>query len=82
MFTTTGGGVFIRYPIFVKDRERFIEHCRINHIAVGTGYNHLYCPEEFASEHQISREIVYLPLGNGYAEKDIDKVIKTVNSFK
>ena len=76
------GGAFIRYPIFVKDRERFIEHCRINNIAVGTGYNRLYCPDEFVSEHQISKEIVYLPFGNGYKNKDIDKVINVVNSYK
>lgn len=35
-----------RYPILVKDKKRFIEHCRFNHVAVGTGYNRLYCLED------------------------------------
>ena len=81
VFTSMGGG-FIRYPVMVKDREKFIEHCRINKVSVGTGYNHLYCPRDFSEAHQISKEIVYLPFGNGYSEKDIDIVINVVNSFK
>ena len=79
---TSMGGAFIRFPVLVKDRDKFIELCHINKLSVGIGYNHLYCPEEFSIDHQISREIVYLPFGNGYSEKDIDKVINVVNSFK
>lgn len=79
---TSMGGAFIRFPVLVKNREKFIEHCHINKVSVGVGYNHLYCSEDFSIDHQISREIVYLPFGNGYSEKDIDKVINVVNSFK
>lgn len=76
------GGVFIRFAIFVKDRERFAEYCRLKGIAIGTGYNRLYCSEKFVSAFEISNEIVYLPFGNGYSDKEIEKVISVVNSFK
>jgi dTDP-4-amino-4,6-dideoxygalactose transaminase len=75
-------GVCIRFPILVSDRKRFVEHCRANHISVGTGYNRLYCSEKYHTAHEISREIVYLPFGNGYTQEEINKVISVVNSFK
>lgn len=64
------GGVCIRFPVLVSDRRRFVEYCRLNHISVGTGYNHLYCPKDFTIAYEISQEIVYLPFGNGYTEKE------------
>lgn len=76
------GGVCIRFPILVSDRQQFVEHCRMNHISVGTGYNRLYCPNDFTIAHEISQEIVYLPFGNGFSDKEINKVISVVNSFK
>ena len=75
-------GVFIRFAIMVADRNRFLDHCRKNRIGVGTGYTRLYCPEDFQTAHEISNEIVYLPFGNGYTGKDIDRVINVVNSYK
>ena len=74
--------VCIRFPVLVSDRKRFIEHCRLNHVSVGMGYNRLYCPESFSMAHDISKHIVYLPFGNGYTTKEIDHVIKVANSFK
>ena len=76
------GGVYIRFAVLTKDRARFIEHCRHNHVAVGTGYNRLYCSEDQVTAHEISKEIVYLPFGNGYSSREIEKVIFVVNSFK
>jgi len=49
---------------------------------VGTGYSRLYCPSEFETEYEISREIVYLPFGNGYSKEEIERVITVVNSYK
>ena len=80
--TVKWGGVYIRYAILVPDKERFVEYCRRNHVSVGIGYNHLYCPSEFSTAHEISRKIVYLPFGNGYTKEEIDKVINVVNAFK
>jgi dTDP-4-amino-4,6-dideoxygalactose transaminase len=75
-------GVFIRFPILVSDRDRFLEYCCNKHIAVGTGYNRLYCPSSYNTAHEISKEIVYLPFGNGFSAKEINKVISVVNSFR
>lgn len=76
------GGVFIKFPIFVSGRSRFIDHCLQNQVAVGTGYKHLYCEEDQATAHEISKQIVYLPFGNGFSEEEIEHVINTVNTFK
>ena len=75
-------GVCIRYPILVPNREKFLEQCRRQHISAGTGYNKLYCPEDFKNAHAVSKEIVYLPFGNGYSKKEINKVIEVVNSIQ
>ncbi len=75
------GGVFVRFPIFVSDRKHFVEFCLMNHVSVGTGYNRLYCPEDFSTAHDISHQIIYLPFGNGFSKAEIDKVIKVVNSY-
>ena len=79
---TNPSGVFIRFPIFVSDRNRFLKYCDQNHIAVGTGYNRLYCAGDQSVAHEISKKIVYLPFGNDYSDKKIEKVISVVNSFK
>lgn len=75
-------GVCIRYPILVPNRDKFIEQCKFHHVSVGTGYNQLYCPNEFENAHAISKEIVYLPFGNGYSRKEIERVISVVNSIQ
>lgn len=75
-------GVCIRYPILVPNREKFLEQCRRQHISAGTGYNKLYCPEDFKIAHAVSKEIVYLPFGNGYSKKEVNKVIEVINSIQ
>ena len=75
-------GVCIRYPILVPNREEFLEQCRRQHISAGTGYNKLYCPKDFKIAHAVSKEIVYLPFGNGYSKKEIAHVIKVINSIQ
>lgn len=77
----TSNCVCIRYPILVKERDRFVLYCNDNHILVGTGYNKLYCPQTLENALEISREIVYLPYGNGYTKEEIEWIIHTVNSF-
>ena len=76
------GGVNIRYSILVEDRDRFVAECRKNNIAVGRGYHKLYCPQGCKTAYEVSRKIVYLPFGNGFSDEEIEKVIKTVNTFK
>ena len=75
-------GVCIRYPILVPNREIFLECCKKQHISAGTGYNKLYCPEQFENALAVSKEIVYLPFGNGFSKKEIEKVIKVINSIQ
>lgn len=73
--------VCIRYPVLVKNREKFINKCKEASIQVGTGYSKPIIPEDFYQEKEISAEIVYLPLGGGYKIKDIDHIISVVNSI-
>lgn len=75
-------GVCIRYPILVPNRKKFFEECIRQHISVGTGYNKIYCPEDYKNAHAISKEIVYLPFGNGYSKKEIERVIKIINTIQ
>ena len=73
--------VCIRYPILVKNRDKFIKKCKEASIQVGTGYARPIIPEDFYQEKEISAEIVYLPLGASYKIKDIDHIISVVNSI-
>jgi len=75
-------GVCIRYPILVSNRDEFIEQCKRQNISVGTGYNRLYCPDTYENAHAISKEIVYLPFGNGFSKKEIERVISVINSIQ
>lgn len=74
--------VNIRYAIQVKNRELFIQHCRRNGIQVGKGYKKLYCPENYTEERLLSQQIVYLPFGNNYSDKEIMKVVSVINTVQ
>ena len=74
--------VNIRYPILVKNRDAFIRKCREASIQVGTGYLAPVIPDGFIIEKEISKEIVYLPLGAGYSFKEIEYIVSVVNSIK
>ena len=73
--------VYIRYPIFVKNRNDFISKCLLASIQVGTGYSHPVIPDGFNNEQEISAEIVYLPLGAGYERNEIEYIVSVVNSI-
>lgn len=74
--------VNIRYAIQVRDRKSFIAHCKSNGVQVGKGYKKLMCPDSYLDEREISNNIVYLPFGNNFSHREIQKVIFTVNSYR
>lgn len=76
------GSVCIRYPILVADRDMFFNLCKREQVLVGAGYHRLYCNEECHIAQDVIKQIVYLPFGNGYSKKDINKVVRLVNSYR
>lgn len=73
---------YIRYPVLVEQRSKFIDYCHKNGIQVGTGYSAPVIPPDFTVEQTINKNIVYLPLGAEYSETEILKIIKTINEFR
>lgn len=74
--------VNIRYPVFVEHRDSFISKAREGGIQMGSGYEKIYCPKDLEIENKIIKSIVYLPMGNDYSQKEINKVINFVNNYK
>lgn len=72
---------YIRYPILVKQRIKFIAYCREKGIQLGRGYSNPVIPNDYRIEQTINDSIVYLPLGAGYSKNEIQKIIDTVNGF-
>lgn len=76
--------VLIRFPVLIKDKGIVRKMASEFGIQLGGGYEKVYCPpvSEFGTEHVIIREIVYLPFGNQFSEKEQDKVIGFVNGLE
>lgn len=74
--------VNIRYPIFVENRDAFIAKAHVAGIQIGSGYEKIYCPQDFVAENKIIKSIVYLPMGSAYSHSEINKVINFVNKYK
>lgn len=72
---------YIRYPVLIEQRGNFIDYCHKNGIQVGMGYSDPVIPSDFTTEQTINKDIVYLPIGSGYSEKEIQKIIKTINEY-
>lgn len=73
--------VNIRYAILVQNRDEVARKCVQNGIQVGKGYKKSICPETYTEEKDISNQILYLPIGNNYSDKEIFQVIDVINAI-
>jgi len=75
------------YWILVKNREKFRKFMSIKGIETGIHYRPAHQMKLYAGKfhlpitEKISKEIVILPMHNNLSKKNIDYIIKTVNSF-
>ena len=76
--------VQIRFPVLLKNKEKVRAAAVKYGIQLGGGYEKVYCPDnsDFDNEHTIIRDIAYLPFGNAYNKKEIDKVIHFMAEIK
>ena len=70
----------IRYPIYVKDREKKRAEMRAKGIEVGFGFEHCVFPSNYNEELSFVDEIAYLPFGNNYTKDEIDKIVSVLSS--
>ena len=69
----------IRYPVYMKERERFRQRVRSKGIEIGFGFEHFVCPDEYKNEVGLASEITYLPFSSNFTEKEIKSIIKVLN---
>ncbi len=76
------------YWIFVKNRQKFIQHMKSNGIETGTHYSPVHKMSLYKSKIKLpntekaGKEIVTLPIYPNLSKKDIDIVIRNVNEFQ
>jgi perosamine synthetase len=87
--TIVNGSSTHLYIVRVEERDRFVDHMLANDVSAGVHYKPLtHYPNLFPGEHNVPvtervwKTLVTLPLFPDMTYKDINKVIKTVRSFK
>ena len=73
--------VCCRYAIQVVNRNEFYRECVKQGVDMDFSHCSLGCPDSFMDEHTIADRILNLPYYYDLSEKEINKVIRTVNSI-
>lgn len=71
----------IRYPIFVEERDIFIQKALEAGVQCTKGYHRLICPTDYIKEKWILDHIVYLPCSSNYSIDDINRIIEIINKI-
>lgn len=74
--------VCCRYAIQVENRNEFYRECLKHGVDMDFSHCSLGCPDSFKEEHGIADRILNLPYYYDLSEKEINKVIKVVNSIR
>ena len=75
------------YWILVKNRKKFMQHMKANGIETGTHYSPVHKMSLYKSRsvlpntEKIGKEIVTIPIHPNLSKKDVDFIIKNVNSI-
>lgn len=72
-------GASIRYPVFLKNRDKIRLKARAMGIEVGFGFEHFVCPDNFEKELEIGKQIAYLPYSSHFRKKEINQIVKVLN---
>lgn len=74
--------VCCRYPVLVKNRIAFYKKCLNLGLDMDFSHCSLACPSEYAEEHRMAEEVLDIPYYYDLSDKEIDKIIKIVNSIR
>lgn len=74
--------VCCRYAIQVENRNDFYKACVKQGVDMDFSHCSLGCPDSFKEEHAIADKILNLPYYYDLTEKEINKVVKVVNSIR
>ena len=72
-------GASIRYPVYLKGRDKIRLKARELGVEVGFGFEHFVCPDDYEKEIEIGNQITYLPYSSNYTKKEISKIVKVLN---
>jgi len=72
----------IRFVLLSKYKKELIKLAKKEGIELGKGYKRAICPESYIEDRRISNEIIYLPFGNGYTKRELNKISCFINKFK
>lgn len=78
---TDKDAVCCRYAIQVENRNEFYRECIKQGVDMDFSHCSLGCPDSFMDEHNIADRILNLPYYYDLSEKEINKVIRVVNSI-
>ena len=74
--------VCCRYAILVEDREFFYKKSIDAGVDMDFSHCSLGCSESFVREHEMSKNVLNLPFDINLSSKEIEYVVKVVNSIK
>ena len=74
--------VCCRYAILVEDREFFYKKSIDAGVDMDFSHCSLGCPDSFVREHEMSKNVLNLPFDINLSSKEIEYVVKVVNSIK
>lgn len=71
-----------RYTIQVENRNEFYKECVKRGVDMDFSHCSLGCPDSFTTEHNISKHILNLPYYYELSDKEINTVIRVINSVQ
>ena len=74
--------VCCRYAIQVENRNDFYKECVRKGVDMDFSHCSLGCPESYEEEHKMARQILNIPFNTSLTEKEVQKIIRVVNSIK
>lgn len=73
--------VCTRYAILVDDRKSIYKQCIAQGIDMDFSHCNIGAPSNFEKEHDIAHKILNLPFYYGLSDKEMNKVVKVINSI-
>lgn len=74
--------VCCRYAVLVEKRNEFYQKCVKQGVDMDFSHCSLGCPESYEEEHKMARQILNIPFNTSLTEKEVQKIIRVVNSIK
>lgn len=72
----------IRYTLQVENQKEFYQYCLQRGIDMGFSFNHISSPDSYTEEHKMAEEILNIPFYFNLSQKEMEKVVNVINSYK